>query len=60
MGVGLADRPMVLVSILLIIFGILAFAIGLVGELIIFTHAKDIKDYIIEKVYSFDDKKKSS
>lgn len=44
---------MVLVSILLIVFGILAFAIGLVGELIIFTHAKDIKDYIVEDVYTF-------
>ncbi|MBK8944288.1 MAG: glycosyltransferase [Ignavibacteriae bacterium] len=51
--VALADRPIVLVSILLIVFGILAFAIGLVGELIIFTHAKDIKDYIVEDVYSF-------
>ncbi|MBK7105244.1 MAG: glycosyltransferase [Ignavibacteriae bacterium] len=51
--VALADRPMVLVSILLIVFGILAFAIGLVGELIIFTHAKDIKDYIVEDVYTF-------
>lgn len=48
----LANRPIVLVSILLIVFGILAFAIGLIGELIIFTHAKDIKDYIIEDVYS--------
>lgn len=55
MGVALADRPIVLVSILLIVFGILAFAIGLVGELIIFTHAKDIKDYIIEEVYTFND-----
>lgn len=57
--VALADRPIVLVSILLIVFGILAFAIGLVGELIIFTHAKDIKDYIVEDVYAFkkDDKK---
>jgi hypothetical protein len=51
--IALADRPIVLVSLLLIVFGILAFAIGLVGELIIFTHAKDIKDYIIEDVYSF-------
>jgi len=49
----LADRPIVLVSLLLIVFGILAFAIGLVGELIIFTHAKDIKDYIIEDVYTY-------
>ncbi len=53
-GIPLADRPIVLVSLLLIVFGILAFAIGLVGELIIFTHAKDIKDYIIEDVYQFD------
>ena len=52
--IALADRPIVLVSLLLIVFGILAFAIGLVGELIIFTHAKDIKDYVIEDVYSFD------
>jgi hypothetical protein len=53
--IPLADRPIVLVSLLLVVFGILAFAIGLVGELIIFTHAKDIKDYIIEDVYSFED-----
>lgn len=52
--VGLADRPILLVALLLIVFGILAFAIGLVGELIIFTHAKDIKDYIIEDVYTFE------
>jgi len=51
-SIALADRPIVLVSLLLIVFGILAFAIGLVGELIIFTHAKDIKDYIVEDVYS--------
>lgn len=52
--IALADRPIVLVSLLLVVFGILAFAIGLVGELIIFTHAKDIKDYIVEDVYTFD------
>ncbi len=54
MGVALADRPIVLVSILLMIFGIQSFAIGLVGELIIFTHAKDIKDYIIETVIDYE------
>lgn len=53
LGVALADRPIVLVSILLIIFGIQSFAIGLVGELIIFTHAKDLKDYIIETVVDY-------
>jgi hypothetical protein len=47
---GLADRPIVLVSILLIVFGIQLFAIGLVAEIIIFTHSKDSKEYIVEKV----------
>lgn len=54
LGVALADRPIVLISILLMIFGIQSFAIGLVGELIIFTHAKDFKDYIIESVISYE------
>ncbi len=58
--VPLADRPMVLVSLLLVVFGILAFAIGLIGELIIFTHAKDIKDYIIEDVYQFPQEKENN
>jgi glycosyltransferase involved in cell wall biosynthesis len=50
LGIGLADRPIVLVSILLIVFGIQLFAIGLVAEIIIFTHSKDSKEYIVEKV----------
>jgi len=49
-GESLADKPMVLVSILLIVFGIQLFAIGLVAEIIIFTHAKDSKEYIIEEI----------
>ncbi len=49
-GIALADRPMLLVAILLVVFGILSFAIGLVGELIIFTHAEHIQDYIVEEV----------
>jgi hypothetical protein len=54
MGVALADRPIVLVSILLMIFGVQSFAIGLVGELIIFTHAKDLNDYIVETIIDYD------
>ncbi len=51
LGVGLADRPLVLVSILLIVFGIQLFAIGLVAEIIIFTHSKESKEYIIEEIF---------
>jgi hypothetical protein len=49
-GESLADKPIVLVSILLIVFGIQLFAIGLVAEIIIFTHAKDSKEYIVEQI----------
>ncbi len=51
LGVGLADRPLVLVSILLIVFGIQLFAIGLVAEIIIFTHSKESKEYIIDEIF---------
>jgi hypothetical protein len=49
-GVGLADRPALLVSSLLTVLGLQIFALGLIGELIIFTHAREMKEYTIEKV----------
>lgn len=48
-NVALADRPALLLSSLLVVLGLQVFALGLLGELIIFTHAKDIKEYTIEK-----------
>ena len=50
LSIGLADRPIVLISILLIVFGIQLFAIGIVAEIIIFTHSKDSKEYIVEEI----------
>ncbi len=50
MGMGLAERPVFLFSTLLVVLGIFLFAIGLVGELIIFVHSKDLKKYRIEKI----------
>ena len=49
-GVGLAERPALLLSSLLVVLGVQIFALGLIGELIIFTHAKDIKEYKIETI----------
>src|SRR5690606_27486643 len=40
----LADRPALLLSCLLLVLGVQLFALGLLGELIIFTHAKDLKE----------------
>jgi hypothetical protein len=52
-GVGLADRPALLLSSLLVVLGLQVFAIGLLGELVIFTHAKDMKDYQVDSVIEF-------
>jgi glycosyltransferase involved in cell wall biosynthesis len=51
---ALADRPALLLSSLLVVLGMQVFALGLLGELIIFTHARDIKDYQIDKVIRYD------
>jgi glycosyltransferase involved in cell wall biosynthesis len=49
----LADRPALLLSSLLVVLGMQLFALGLLGELVIFTHARDIKDYQIEEVVRY-------
>lgn len=48
--VGAADRPMLLISTLFIVLGIQLVAIGLVGETIIFTHSKEIKEYKVREI----------
>ena len=48
--VPLADRPALLLSALFVVLGVQVFAMGLIGELIIFTHAKDLKEYTIEEI----------
>ncbi|HEY4369190.1 MAG TPA: glycosyltransferase [Steroidobacteraceae bacterium] len=48
--VPLADRPALLLSTLLVVLGVQMVALGLVGELIIFTHAGDLKEYKIERI----------
>jgi hypothetical protein len=42
-----------LLSSLLVVLGMQLFALGLLGELIIFTHARDIKDYQIDEVIRY-------
>jgi glycosyltransferase involved in cell wall biosynthesis len=46
----IAGRPLLLLGILLFIIGIQMIAIGLLGEMIIYTHASDIKEYNIEEI----------
>jgi glycosyltransferase involved in cell wall biosynthesis len=50
LGVPLAERPAMLLSSLLVVLGVQIFALGLIGELIIFTHAKHMKEYTIDEI----------
>ena len=55
LGHSLADRPALLLGSLLMVLGMQVFALGLLGELIIFTHAREIKDYQVEEIIEFPD-----
>jgi glycosyltransferase involved in cell wall biosynthesis len=45
LGEPLADRPALLISALIVVLGLQLFALGLLAELMIFTHARQLKDY---------------
>lgn len=46
----IAGRPLLILGALLLVIGIQMISIGLIGEMIIFTHAGDIKEYNIEEI----------
>lgn len=50
---SLANRPALLLSSLLVVLGLQLFALGLLGELIIFTHARGLKDYQVDRIIEF-------
>jgi glycosyltransferase involved in cell wall biosynthesis len=47
---GISQRPLLMLGVLLMVVGVQLFSIGLLGELIIFTHARDAKEYQIKDV----------
>ncbi len=49
-GGALADRPALVLAVLMMVLGFQMIAVGLIGELIIFTHAKDVKEYRVERI----------
>jgi glycosyltransferase involved in cell wall biosynthesis len=51
---ALADRPAMLLSALFVVLGIQIGALGLLGELIIFTHARSMKEYRVERIVNAD------
>jgi hypothetical protein len=50
---ALADRPALLLASLLVVLGVQIFALGLLGELIIFTHAGATKDYQVDRIIHY-------
>lgn len=49
-AVPLADRPALVLAVLLIVLGIQIVAVGLIGEIIVFAHGRTRKDYAVERV----------
>lgn len=55
LGEPAAGRPILILGTLLVGLGVQAFTIGLLGELLLFFHARDVRDYRIAAVYEADD-----
>jgi hypothetical protein len=49
-GVPLVDRPALVLTTLMVVLGIQIISVGLIGEIVAFTYAKDIKDYRVDRV----------
>jgi len=47
---GLADRPVLLLGVLLMVLGVQTLSLGLIGEIIIFTHARSVREYQVAEV----------
>lgn len=47
---GLSDRALLLLGVLLMVLGVQTLSLGLIGEIIIFTHARNVRDYKIAEV----------
>ncbi len=51
LGIGaIGDRPLLLLGVLLVVLGIQTLSLGLIGEIIIFTHARQLRDYRIDEI----------
>lgn len=45
LGIAPAGRPLLILGVLFMVFGVQLFSTGLLGEIIIFTHARSVRDY---------------
>jgi hypothetical protein len=47
---GISDRAVLLLGVLLMVLGVQTLSLGLIGEIIIFTHARNVREYRIAEV----------
>jgi len=50
-GAGLYQRPLFLMGVLLFVLGVQLVGFGLVGEIVIFTQARNVREYRIERIH---------
>ena len=50
LGIPLAERPALILSSLLVALGLQVLAIGLIGELIVFIHARSMRQYRVREI----------
>lgn len=50
LGSALVDRPLLILGVLLMVLGVQIGSIGLLGEILIFTHARRMRDYSVREV----------
>ena len=46
---GLSGRPLLVLGVMMIVLGMQTISIGLIGEMIIFTHARGMKEYQVDQ-----------
>jgi glycosyltransferase involved in cell wall biosynthesis len=50
LSTGISDRAVLLLGVLLMVLGVQTLSLGLIGEIIIFTHARNVRDYKVAEV----------
>ena len=60
LGVPLAERPALILSSLLVAVGLQVLAIGLIGELIVFIHARSMRQYRVREIVESGTRKERS
>lgn len=55
LDVPLVDRPALVLSTLMVVLGIQIISVGLIGEIVAFTYAKEVRDYRVDRIVGPDE-----